>query len=693
MSTPEAYTTQPEFNTAVNTARNAAGAYYDTDTEIISDGEYDALVEKIETTLTNHPDWADWSTVSFTTQVAAGASAGGDVKHPHPMLSLGKVPTLTAVNDFIRNLHGAVVVEPKMDGLAVRATYTNGVLTQVVTRGDGQTGEDVTARAQHINGLPTTTATLTEARARYMDPTATFEVRGEVFMSDTDFKTACTQRQNAGKPPFANPRNGVAGALRKENPAYIVPMSFAAYDTNVAADTTQGSYYQRLDRLTGYGIQTAHDLLHDHLTESSTPNTIITWLETNRATLGYPIDGVVLKADTDTDRARLGDGSRAPKWAVAYKYEAETATTVIKDIEFALGRTGRLSIRARVQPVFVGGTTITYASGHNVGWMLRSGIRIGDTVNIKRANDVIPYIDAPDLALRPEGSAPWVPPTVCPNCGEPFDKTTELWRCRSFECSLVGRIAFAASRDVYDLDGMSEAIATALVESDLVSNIADVFTLTESELASLAMGETTTGNTRRLGHTNAAKIIAEIEKAKNQPFNRVITGMGMRLTGRTMGRRLASAFPTMELLRDASIPALCRVEGIAQGKAESIFNELRNMAPVIDALAAAGVNMGTTPTAPVAAAPAADGSPTAPAQASGAASLAGKTYVVSGSVPGYTRTTIQERIEALGGKASSSVSKATTALVTSETTTSKAVKAAQLGIPVIDPTEFAALLG
>ena len=398
-------------------------------------------------------------------------------------------------------------------------------------------------------------------------------------------------------------------------------------------------------------------------------------IEAARATLGFDIDGAVVKADRTQDRAVLGEGSRAPHWAVAYKYPPQQGSSIIEDIEVRTGRTGRISLRARIAPVFVGGTTITYVSMHNPSWIDEQGIGIGSHVLVERRGDVIPRIEAPLDPSVNDDVPTWVPPEACPTCGEPWDTSSLLWRCHTPSCSTVGRITYFAGRDCMDIEGLGESIATALVESGLVSNIADLFDLTLTQWANLVVGSTSTGSDRLLGGTTATKILANLDSAKTQPFNRVITALGIRMTGRSVGRWLAKAYPTMDLLRAASVTDVASIEKLGDIKATHIVTGLVDMAEVIDRLAAVGVNMGAEPDA--------DESPKP---------LAGKTYVVSGSVPGYTRTTVQERIEALGGKASSSVSKTTTALITDETTTSKAKKAEGLGVPVIDPADFVTML-
>jgi DNA ligase (NAD+) len=400
-------------------------------------------------------------------------------------------------------------------------------------------------------------------------------------------------------------------------------------------------------------------------------------IEALRPTLGFPIDGSVLKIDSLATRRRLGQRTGSPRWALAYKYAPDTAVTTLRDIEISVGRTGRLGFRAVLDPVAVGGTTITYVTMHNAPWIIERDLRVGDQVWVYRAGDVIPRVTSANLGARSVNAQPWVAPTHCPQCGEELDTTSLLWRCHTPSCSIAGALDYWASSDALDIDGIGTVVCEALAETGLATSVADLYDLTLPQWATLPLGVTETGATRMLGELNAAKIVDGLQASKQQPLNRVITGLGIRMTGRSVGRWLASRFGSMDALRAASVEELAAINKLGTIKAQHIADGLIRLAPVIDRLAAHGLTM---------AVPSADGGDGADKP------LAGKTYVVSGAVPGYTRTTIAERIEALGGTASSSVSAKTTALVSAETDTAKARKAAQLGIPVIDPTAFAAIL-
>ena len=663
-----------DADTLADRLRAAAAAYYDGDTETMSDADYDQGIARLETLIAEHPHLAGQYSDLFTA-VAAGQSAGGDVEHPTMMGSLDKATDLDAVREFVSRLSGPVVVEPKLDGLAIRARYDRGVLSLVATRGDGRTGEDITAavKALNIQGLPQiANAPLTENGVP-----ASFEVRGEVFVADIDFPRAQQVRESNGGKPFVNSRNAAAGILRKGDPTFASVLTFSGYDATFASMSTTGwTHGEVMDAIERSGITTARSLVADRAAiDLTTPEAVIeaiNYFGDNRPTLGFPIDGAVIKATTPNDRVNFGMGSRAPRWAVAYKYAAETATTQVVAIHQTIGRTGRLAFQVEVQPVFVGGTTITYLSGHNVNWLVEKDIRVGDTVQVRRAGDVIPYIDHVVVAERPADALPWEPPATDP-LGNEWDKSTLLWRSTSPELSTVGAITMAVGRDHLDVDGLGVEIATALVEQGLVNDVADLFALDAATLASLPLD-----GGRLVGAKVAAKVAAEIEKAKGASLNRIFSSLNLRMTGRTMGRRLAAAFPTMGALRAATVTDLANVDGIGEHKATVIRAGLDGLDErgVFERLAAAGVNQGTVATSAATDLP-----------------LAGLTVVVSGSVPGLTRTEIAEVIEANGGKASSSVSKATSLLVSEPSASSKYVKAVDLGVRIVTPVKFLAMIG
>jgi DNA ligase (NAD+) len=651
--------TETDFAAAVGQAQAAAQSYYDTGEVLMTDADYDALLDRIAAAKKAHPDWDDRG---VTTRVAAGASAGGDVRHPVPMMSLSKVTGEDEVRAFVDGLGGdPCLVEVKLDGLAIRVEYQAGRLALAALRGDGSTGENVTAQVlRGVTGLPARLGTAW-----------TGEVRGEIYMTVDDFETAGANRVAAGAKAFINSRGAVAGSIRSADRTYETPMTFAAYD--LSGDFA--SHRARMAYAAELGFPVAGRLATGEVAVAADADAALAAIagigEVRRA-LHFPIDGAVLTADLESTRRRLGSGSRTPYWAAAFKYPADTGSTVLRDIEVRVGRTGRIALRAVLDPVFVDGTTITYATLHNPKFVEDQGLAIGQTVAVWRAGDVIPRVTAP-IGEQPHGLTPWTPPETCPQCGEPWDKSSLLWRCHTASCSATNALEYWCSREAMDVEGAGEALCVALVNAGLANNVADLYTLTEEQLAELPVGTTKAGGVVQLGKLNAAKVISSLERSKSQPFNRVITGLGIRMTGRSVGRWLAARFKTMDALRAATVEEIAEIDKMGLIKAQHVVDGLTAMAGVIDRLAAAGVTMSVPDT-------------------DGEKPLDGKTYVVSGSVPGYTRTTVSERIEKLGGRASGSVSTSTTALITAETTTAKAKKAAQLGIPIIDPAEFAGML-
>lgn len=651
---------EKQFRALVARARSAAAAYYNDSDLLMTDAEYDALIGQIAAVKAEHPDWDDEGVLE---RVAAGVGAG-DIQHSSQMLSLAKVKTEEDILAFIRSIPAPqdINVEPKMDGLAISAKYVAGLLTQVVTRGDGSAGEDVTAQAGNVDGLPT-----------MLRKPVDLEVRGEVYMTETDFEIANHNRTAAGKPAFANPRNATAGTLRAQGRTYEAPMSFAAYEA--LYDRSPDSYRMRLVYLHGLGIQTVSNLVS--VPRTLPPLEAVKEIGRLRPTLGFPIDGAVLKVNSEILRRRLGETSHSPRWAVAFKYAADTSTTRLLDIDLAIGRTGRLSLTAILEPVYVGGTTISRATLHHPQFVLDADLRIGDEVYVYRAGDVIPRVTTPVLSARPEGLSRWTPPETCPQCGEPLEKEGLIWRCLSPECSVAGRIRYFADRDVMDVDGLDVVTAEALAESGMVNSIADLYSLTREQLANFPVGTTSTGQPRVLGQKTADRILSSLaEQTKTQPFARVITSLGIRNVGRSMGRRLAERFRNMDALRSATVEELASVEGIGPTKAERIKAGLTQMELIINRLIQAGVQTEIEEAAPM----------------DSSLPLAGKKVCVTGVVAGMTRWEADHAIAQLGGTPTDSVTKTTNLLVIGDKPGSKVEKAEKYGVPTMTGDEFLALM-
>ncbi|WP_031073300.1 NAD-dependent DNA ligase LigA [Streptomyces sp. NRRL WC-3742] len=667
--------TPQQYADAVSTAVRAAGAYYGDGSTPLGDDEYDALVRAIEAYERAHPE--EVLPESPTGKVAGGAAVG-DVPHSTPMLSLDNVFSVEELESWAAGLErrlgrpvAAWCVEPKLDGLAVAARYRAGRLTQVLTRGDGLAGEDITAAAEAVLGLP----------ARLAEP-VDVELRGEVLLTHEQFEAANAARTAHGATPFAHPRSGAAGTLRAKDRAYRVELTFFGYDAHGLPGLDHAALLARIAEL---GANTA-------ATTEAAPLRCATLEEVQRrideiaalrAALPFGIDGVVIKADAVADQEAAGSGSRAPRWAVARKLQAQHKVTRLLGVEWNVGRTGIIAPRAVLEPVVIDGVTVTYATLHNPADIERRGLMIGDQVFVYRAGDVIPRVEAPLVEERTGAEQPIVFPEVCPRCGDAIDTSEQRWRCvRGRACQAVASVIYAAGRDQLDIEGLGGTRAVQLVETGLVADLADLFTLTREQLLTL----------ERMGETSADKLLAAIETARTRPLNRVFCALGIRGTGRTMSRRIAAHFGSMAAIRAADAEALAGVDGIGTEKAAMVLSELADVAPLLDRLAAQGV--GIQVTEPTAAASAQE--QPGEAATTDAGPLAGQSVVVTGSMTGalaeLSRNAMNELIERAGGKASSSVSKKTGLLVAGEKAGSKRAKAEELGVPIMTPEDFATLV-
>ncbi|MEU8945799.1 NAD-dependent DNA ligase LigA [Streptomyces sp. NPDC048489] len=701
MTTPAAVIVDAvAYAQAVEDAVRASAAYYTGGTSVLDDDSYDRLVRGIAAWEAEHPE--EVLPDSPTGKVAGGA-VEGDVPHTVAMLSLDNVFSAEEFTAWTASLarrigHEATrfSVEPKLDGLAIAARYTRGRLERLVTRGDGTAGEDVSHAIGTIEGLP---LRLTEA--------VTLEVRGEVLMSTAQFEYANEVRTEHGGQPFANPRNAAAGTLRAKDRAYTVPMTFFGYgllplpdtDSDLAERLAGLAHSELMALAGGYGVSTTATTAVPGITAETAEQVLarVKEIAALRAELPFGIDGIVVKADLADDQRAAGSGSRAPRWAIAYKLPAVEKITRLVGVEWNVGRTGIIAPRAVLEPVEIDGSTITYATLHNPADITRRDLRLGDHVMVHRAGDVIPRVEAPVAHLRTGEEEPIVFPEVCPRCGSAIDTGEQRWRCENGRnCHLVAALSYAAGRDQLDIEGLGSTRVVQLVEAGLVADLADLFALTREQLLDL----------ERMGETSTDNLLAAISAARAQPLSRVLCALGVRGTGRSMSRRIARYFATMDLIRAADAEELQRVEGIGTEKAPSIVAELAELAPLIDRLVDAGVNMtepGATPPSPMAATgdategDATDGDADAAGEgASGGGPLAGMTVVVTGAMTGalekLSRNQMNELIERAGGRSSSSVSRKTTLVVAGANAGSKRAKAEDLGVRLAGPEEFAALV-
>ncbi|MEU6539658.1 NAD-dependent DNA ligase LigA [Streptomyces sp. NPDC047000] len=675
---------------AVEDAVTASAAYYTGGTSALDDDAYDRLVRGIAAWEDGHPDQV---LPGSPTGKVAGGAVEGDVPHTVTMLSLDNVfspEEFTAWTASLARRIGHEVerfsVEPKLDGLAVAARYTAGRLTRLITRGDGTAGEDVSHAIGTVEGLP----------QRLAEP-VTVEVRGEVLMTTAQFEHATGVRTAHGGQPFANPRGAAAGTLRAKERAYTVPMTFFGYgllplpDTGAALAARLGdlAHSELMAQAAAFGVNTTATTAVPGITAGTVEQVMarVREIAALRAELPFGIDGIVVKADLAADQRAAGSGSRAPRWAIAYKLPAVEKISRLLEVEWNVGRTGVIAPRAVLEPVEIDGAVITYATLHNPADITRRDLRLGDRVMVHRAGDVIPRVQAPVAHLRTGDEQPVAFPETCPRCGSDIDRSEERWRCaQGRNCHLVASLSYAAGRDQLDIEGLGTTRVVQLVDAGLVTDLADLFTLTREQLLGL----------ERMGETSTDNLLAAITAAKGRPLSRVLCALGVRGTGRSMSRRIARHFAAMDTVRAADAEAMRQVEGIGTEKAPSIVAELTELAPLIDKLAAAGVNMaepGAT-FVPAAAATGAEDTTAVPAPAAGP--LAGMTVVVTGAMTGplgqLSRNEMNELIERAGGRSSSSVSRKTSLVVAGDGAGSKRAKAEDLGVRLATPDEFAALV-
>ncbi|WP_405736267.1 NAD-dependent DNA ligase LigA [Streptomyces sp. NBC_01537] len=669
---------------AVETAVKAAAAYYAGGDSALDDDAYDRLVRAIAAWEDEHPEQV--LPESPTGKVAGGA-VEGDVPHTQPMLSLDNVFSaeqfVTWAASLERRLGRPVTgwsVEPKLDGLAVAARYRDGKLVQLITRGDGTAGEDVSHAIGTLVGLPETLA-----------GPVTLEMRGEVLMTAAQFETALAVRTEHGGEPFANPRSAAAGTLRAKDRPYRLEMTFFGYgclpqpatDAALAERLSGFAHSDLMAYIASLGVNTTAATPVPGRTATSVEEVQarVEEIAALRAELPFGIDGIVIKADLAADQQAAGSGSRAPRWAIAWKLPAVEKVTRLLDVEWNVGRTGIIAPRAVLEPVEIDGSTVSYATLHNPNDITRRDLRIGDQVMVYKAGDIIPRVQAPLAHLRTGTEQPIVFPEVCPQCGSGIDTSEQRWRCeRGRDCHLVASVSYAVGRDQLDIEGLGLTRVVQLTDAGLIKDFADLFTLTRDQLLTL----------ERMGPTSTDNLLAAIEQAKTRPLSRVLCALGVRGTGRSMSRRIARHFATMDHIRAADAEAMQQVEGIGVEKAPVIVSELAQLTPVIDKLLAAGVNM----TEPGATPPAPDGAEDAVAVAAGP--LDGMTVVVTGAMTGplekLSRNEMNELIERAGGKSSSSVSKRTSLLVAGEGAGSKRAKAEDLAVRIVSPGEFAELV-
>ena len=656
--------------------------YYALDAPTISDAAFDSLMRELREIEAAHPELV---TASSPTQRVGGyvGEQFAPVVHERRMYSLDNAMDLDELDEWMERTAEAcggalppLCCELKIDGSSIALTYEDGVLVRAATRGDGTTGEDVTVNMRTVRDVPLRLRD--EARGAIAPGVETLELRGEVYMPKKSFEALNAAAEEEGRAPFANPRNAAAGSLRQKDPAVTKMRDLSTFMYAIADDAAlevEGQW-ELLQWLRKAGFHVNPDVRL--CTTAEEVRGFCRECLDRRESLPYEIDGVVVKVNDFARQRAMGFTARAPRWAIAFKFPPEQETTLLPDITVQVGRTGALTPVAELTPVVVAGSTVARATLHNLDEVHRKDVRVGDTVIVRKAGDVIPEVLGPVLSLRSPEARIWEMPSVCPSCGSPVvrDPGEVAFRCISIDCpaQALERLLHWASRGALDIDGMGEEIVSRLVESGRVADVADYYSLSEEELASLDMGRVKAdGEPVRLGHTVAKKLVAAIEASKGRPFARVLFGLGIRHVGKTTAEAIAAAYSSMDALAAAGEDELAGIYGVGPKVAHGmwLFFRTPDNTSVIERLRAAGVTMADEAVVPGEEVPQV---------------LAGLTFVLTGTLThsGMTRDEAGARLKAMGAKVSGSVSKKTSFVVAGENAGSKYDKAQALGVPVLD---------
>lgn len=631
----------------------------------ITDMEFDALLNELQALEAEYPELV---TPDSPTQRVGGQPLEGfeTVEHAVPMLSIDNTYSegeLRAFDDRVRRgLEGqqpAYVAELKIDGVSMSLLYEDGRFVRAATRGDGTRGDNVTANVKTIRAVP---LRLNES------PPSLLEVRGEVYMRRQELARLNELREEAGEPPLANPRNATAGTLKLLDPREVAKrhLELACYDVAPLPGTELTSHIETLENLQSYGFP-----VNPFFKRCDNIDKVLDvcreWA-TKRHDLDFEIDGMVIKVDSADHRRQLGATSKAPRWAIAYKYPAEIAETKLEKVTLQVGKTGTVTPVANLTPVHLAGTTVKRATLHNFEDIERKDIREGDIVRVQKAGEIIPQVLGPVLEKRPDNARKIPVPTKCPQCGSEVrqDPDGVYLRCLNPACpaQIKGRLKHFASRAAMDIEGMGEKLVDQLVDKEVVRNLDNIYDLTADQLAGL----------ERMGEKSARNLLDAIENSKSRPLSRLLNGLGIRHVGAHTAEVLARHFGSIQALQEASLEDLCAIPEIG----DVVGKEVRNFFDTAEnrALIASLRDHGLTLEEPRAAAE------------NGHQPLAGKTIVVTGALKKYTRESIQDRIKQLGGRPSSSVSKKTDFVLAGENAGSKLAKARELGIHVLTEDEF-----
>lgn len=636
--------------------------YYELDSPIIQDEEYDALFQRLVILERENPELAN---PNSPTQRVGGkvAERFEEVRHEVPMDSFDKIFSEEEIYDFVSKIkseypEAEFTVEKKFDGLSVSLEYENGTLVRGLTRGDGISGEDVTENIKTIKSVP----------IKLNGGSGKIIVRGEVYMPRKTFARLNEKRELNGEKTFANPRNAAAGSLRQLDSRICAERGLQIFIFNLQlADIMPESHIESLERLTSLGFTVS-----DGCTLCRTADEVVSAVKAigeSRPSLPYDTDGAVIKVDKLSIRERLGNTAAAPRWAVAYKFPAEIAETKLVDIDIQVGRTGVLTPRAVLTPVHLAGSTVSYATLHNIDFIRERDVRIGDTVRLRKAGDIIPEIISVVIDKRPNDSVPFEMPARCPSCDELVTRENGevATRCINPDCpaQLSRSIIHFVSRGAMNIDNLGESVIEQFIENKLIKSAADLYYLKKEDIASLD----------RLGEKSAGNIIEAIDKSREAGLERLLCGLGIRHIGEKAAHTLAARFGNISALMSATVEELCTVDDIGRESAESVvrFFEGDHVKALIERLIAAGVSC-ESKEKPL------------------GNSLEGKTVVVTGTLPTLKRQEAEALIRLHGGNASGSVSKKTSFVLCGSDAGSKLTKAQALGIPVINEEEFLAII-
>ena len=636
--------------------------YYVLDDPKMQDFEYDMLLRELEDLEKAHPELV---LPDSPTQRVGGEALNlfAEYVHPVPLMSLQDVFSMEELNEFLEKTllsHPGTEfsVEPKIDGLSVALEYENGQFVRGATRGDGNVGEDVTENLKTIRSIP---MFIENAPPRLI-------LRGEVYMPKKSFEKLNAKQEEEGKRLFANPRNAAAGSLRQKDPKITAKRGLDIYIFNIqlAEGVDFATHAETLEYLKSLRLKV---IPYRKLSAVGEIDDYVLSINENREKLPCDIDGAVIKVNDLALREQMGATAKFPRWAVAYKYPPEIKPTVVEDIVVLVGRTGVLTPKAVVRPVRLAGTSVTNATLHNQDFITDRDIRIGDTVMIRKAGEIIPEILEVDLSRRPEGTVPYRLPDCCPVCGAMTERDPEgaFTRCTGVECpaQLSRNIAHFVSRDAMDIEGLGSSIVEQLIDNGLIKSPADIYYLSLEDLKSLW----------QKGGKAAEKLYSAIEKSKQQDLSRLVYALGIRQVGSKTGKVLASTFGTMDALMDASVEALTEVPDVGAVTAQSIadwFSQPQSR-KMIQRLRDAGLNFESK-------------------RVVSDTRFAGMIFVLTGALSKFTREEATEQIELFGGKASGSVSKKTTYVVVGENAGSKEKKARELGIPILSEDDFLAMI-